>query len=220
MLKKILFSNFLQNCCIIAISVYYCLNPIVVGFDKILIILLMYGCFSFSIILEFIFHKWFSLPKKIIYINLILIFPIFIFIFGGFSIFDFTLFPYITVLVVCLNFFRFIYLSIMVTKSSINKSGPDLSLQVEATVHKENLIITIYAFLLLVIRGKSIILFLINFLVVISYFYINKKKINELYITFLCVIVLIILNFFGISGLLNYSFFGIIMMITFRKTKA
>ncbi|NLW52681.1 MAG: hypothetical protein GXY87_04895, partial [Tissierellia bacterium] len=94
---------------------------------------------------------------------------------------------------------------------NVKKDGVRIKRQERFTAKKINqyeIILLIYAFLSMVVNLENIIVFIIAFLIMLAYVVIYRENINNYKINFVLITVLIILNYFGIRGIISASVFG------------
>ncbi|MFM1514742.1 hypothetical protein ABGF49_05615 [Helcococcus ovis] len=139
---------------------------------------------------------------------------------GGIDFFKINIAILVTLAVILLNFSRYIVLLLYTKKKGVKFI--DIDKEFDGGSVKLNafeITILIIGFLFLTINISTRIQVLISIALITLYFIMYHKRINNFKFIFILIQTLIILKYYGISGILNYSIYGLIFMLLFRKTK-
>lgn len=137
-----------------------------------------------------------------------------LFAFGFLSLLNKEHIFYVYILVALINLSRPILFAL-----NVKKDGVRIKRQERFTAKKINqyeIILLIYAFLSMVVNLENIIVFIIAFLIMLAYVVIYRENINNYKINFVLITVLIILNYFGIRGIISASVFSLVFMFIFK----
>ncbi|MFM1543457.1 hypothetical protein ABGF24_03295 [Helcococcus ovis] len=139
---------------------------------------------------------------------------------GGIDFFKINIAILVTLAVILLNFSRYIVLLLYTKKKGVKFI--DIDKEFDGGSVKLNafeITILIIGFLFLTINISTRIQVLISIALITLYFIMYHKRINNFKFIFILIQTLIILKYYGISGILSYSIYGLIFMLLFRKTK-
>ena len=218
-LKKIFYSNLVQNFTILIISVIYFKFYYINGIEQVSYLLIIYLIYFIFLLYEFYNYEKIKIQNIIKGYNLLSFIVVLLYMLGGIDFFKINTAILVTLAVILLNFSRYIVLLLYTKKKGvkfidIDKEFDDGSVKLNAF----EITILIIGFLFLTINLSTRIQVLISIALITLYFIIYHKRINNFKFIFILIQTLIILKHYGISGILNYSIYGLMFMFLFRKT--
>lgn len=218
-LKKIFYSNLVQNFTILIISVIYFKFYYINGIEQVSYLLIIYLIYFIFLLYEFYNYEKIKIQNIIKGYNLLSFIVVLLYMLGGIDFFKINTAILVTLAVILLNFSRYIVLLLYTKKKGvkfidIDKEFDDGSVKLNAF----EITILIIGFLFLTINLSTRIQVLISIALITLYFIMYHKRINNFKFIFILIQTLIILKHYGISGILNYSIYGLMFMFLFRKT--
>lgn len=219
-LKKIFYSNLVQNFTILIISVIYFNFYYINGIEQVSYLLIIYLIYFIFLLYEFYNYEKNQIQNTIKVYNLLSFIVVLLYMLGGIDFFKINIAILVTLAVILLNFSRYIVLLLYTKKKGVKFI--DIDKEFDGGSVKLNafeITILIIGFLFLTINISTRIQVLISIALITLYFIMYHKRINNFKFIFILIQTLIILKYYGISGILNYSIYGLIFMLLFRKTK-
>lgn len=219
-LKKIFYSNLVQNFTILIISVIYFNFYYINGIEQVSYLLIIYLIYFIFLLYEFYNYEKNQIQNTIKVYNLLSFIVVLLYMLGGIDFFKINIAILVTLAVILLNFSRYIVLLLYTKKKGVKFI--DIDKEFDGGSVKLNafeITILIIGFLFLTINISTRIQVLISIALITLYFIMYHKRINNFKFIFILIQTLIILKYYGISGILSYSIYGLIFMLLFRKTK-
>ena len=219
-IKKIFYSNLVQNFIILIISVIYFNFYYINGIEQVSYLLILYLIYFIFLLYEFYNYEKIQIQNTIKGYNLLSFIVVLLYMLGGIDFFKINITILVTLAVILLNFSRYIVLLLYTKKKGVkfidmDKEFDDGSVKLNAF----EVTILIIGFLFLTINLSTRIQVLISIALITLYFIMYHKRINNFKFIFILIQTLIILKYYGISGILNYSIYGLMFMLLFRKNK-
>lgn len=216
--KKILYSNLIQNFTILIISIIYFNYYNIKGTEQVSYLLIIYLIYFIFLLYEFYNYEKIQIQNIIKGYNLLTFILVLLYMLGGIDIFKKNIAIFIIIAVILLNFSRYIVLLLYTKKKGVKFIDTDVKFDDESVkLNAFEITILIIGFLFLTINLSTRIQVLISIAIITIYFIMYHKKINNFKFIFILIQTLIVLKYFGISGILNYSIYGLIFMLLFRK---
>lgn len=216
--KKILYSNLIQNFTILIISIIYFNYYNIKGTEQVSYLLIIYLIYFIFLLYEFYNYEKIQIQNIIKGYNLLTFILVLLYMLGGIDIFKKNIAIFIIIAVILLNFSRYIVLLLYTKKKGVKFIDTDVKFDDESVkLNAFEITILIIGFLFLTINLSTRIQVLISIAIITIYFIMYHKKINNFKFIFILIQTLIVLKYFGISGILNYSIYSLIFMLLFRK---
>ncbi|MDO4605612.1 MAG: hypothetical protein Q4B23_06515 [Helcococcus sp.] len=216
--NKSLYSNLIQNLLLTIISIVYFKVPEIKGSYNVAFVILLYLTYFIFLLIEFYNYEKIKTTKAIKGYNIFSFIIVQAYMLGGIDLLTKDYGLIIMVLLILINLLRFVifYLYLKRNEVKFNESYKETDHKSEKLNIQETLVLVL-SFITLVINLSTKIQLLISLSFITTYFIIFNNKINNFKINYILSIVLIVLSYFDISGIVNYSIFGLIFMLLFRR---
>ena len=216
--NKSLYSNLIQNLLLTIISIVYFKVPEIKGSYNVAFVILLYLTYFIFLLIEFYNYEKIKTTKAIKGYNIFSFIIVQAYMLGGIDLLTKDYGLIIMILLILINLLRFVifYLYLKRNEVKFNESYKETDHKSEKLNIQETLVLVL-SFITLVINLSTKIQLLISLSFITTYFIIFNNKINNFKINYILSIVLIVLSYFDISGIVNYSIFGLIFMLLFRR---
>lgn len=216
--KKIFYSNLIQNFTILIISIIYFNFYYVKGSEQVSYLILVYLIYFIFLLFEFYNYEKIHIQSVNKGYNLLTFIVVLLYMLGGIDLLKKDIAIFATIVVILLNFSRYIILLLYTKKKGVKFIDKDMEFDNKSVkLNTYEITILIIGFLFLIINLSTRIQILISIALITLYFIMYHKRINNFKFIFILVQILIVLGYFGISGILNYSIYGLIFMLLFRR---
>lgn len=216
--KKIFYSNLIQNFTILIISIIYFNFYYVKGSEQISYLILVYLIYFIFLLFEFYNYEKIHIQSVNKGYNLLTFIVVLLYMLGGIDLLKKDIAIFATIVVILLNFSRYIILLLYTKKKGVKFIDKDMEFDNESVkLNTYEITILIIGFLFLIINLSTRIQILISIALITLYFIMYHKRINNFKFILILVQILIVLGYFGISGILNYSIYGLMFMLLFRR---